>query len=77
MKQVNFNLKVANTQLVGRVIAEIINRLIGNKQLKKSGLHMIGHSLGAHVAGYTASNYYNGINGIDRITGMGRIYNKV
>jgi len=65
---------VANTQLIGRMAAELLNALIDNSGLKSNSIHIIGHSLGAHTAGYISSNPYLNVTGIDRITGLGLFY---
>lgn len=64
--------KVANTQLVARMTAEILNALIDSRGLKASDIHIVGHSLGAHIGGYISSNRYLNVTGIDRITGLGK-----
>ncbi|KAJ9576895.1 hypothetical protein L9F63_006513, partial [Diploptera punctata] len=53
----------ANTRLVGLELAYFINYLQKNLSLDPADVHMIGHSLGAHTAGYAG----------ERITGLGRI----
>ena len=51
--------------------AEILIALMRNSGLKSNQIHIIGHSLGAHTAGYITSNPYLNVSGIDRITGLG------
>ncbi|XP_043863123.1 phospholipase A1 isoform X2 [Drosophila mojavensis] len=41
---------------VGKKVANMINYLASDHGLKFDTLHVIGHSLGAHVAGYTGKN---------------------
>ncbi|CAG5121725.1 unnamed protein product [Candidula unifasciata] len=54
----------ANTRIVGAQIALLVNHLIEAKVLLTADdVHIIGHSLGAHIAGYAG----------ERITGLGRI----
>ena len=55
----------ANTQVVGTEIALFIKYLMNEYGLSASDFHIIGHSLGAHVAGYAGQK----VNGLGRITG--------
>ncbi|BFZ16539.1 hypothetical protein BsWGS_19578 [Bradybaena similaris] len=56
----------ANTRLVGAQIAQLIHLLISSKGVTAADLHIIGHSLGAHVAGYAGEK----VSGLARITGL-------
>lgn len=56
---------VANTRVVGAVLAKLVSTLRDTFQLDIDTLHIIGHSLGAHVAGYIGQH----VPGIARITG--------
>ncbi|CAH1736994.1 pancreatic triacylglycerol lipase [Aphis gossypii] len=56
----------ANTRLVGLEIAYFINYLKDNVGLNPKHVHLIGHSLGAHTAGYAGER----IEGLGRITGL-------
>ncbi|KAJ4450311.1 hypothetical protein ANN_01731, partial [Periplaneta americana] len=56
----------ANTRLVGLELAYFINYLQANFGLDPASVHMIGHSLGAHTAGYAGER----IAGLGRITGL-------
>ena len=53
----------ANTQVVGAEIALLIKYMIAKHGSKAGDFHIIGHSLGAHVAGYAGQ----------KIVGLGRI----
>jgi hypothetical protein len=57
----------ANTQIVGAEIAILVNSFI-NKNLIASAddVHIIGHSLGSHIAGYAGERIPN----LGRITGL-------
>ncbi|KAG5878995.1 hypothetical protein JTB14_026799 [Gonioctena quinquepunctata] len=56
----------ANTRLVGLEIAYLINYLVNNYEVDARDIHIIGHSLGAHTAGYAGSL----VPGLGRITGL-------
>ncbi|XP_059168815.1 inactive pancreatic lipase-related protein 1-like [Physella acuta] len=56
----------ANTRLVGPQIGLLINQLIGKFNLLPKHVHIIGHSLGAHTAGYAGER----VPGLGRITGL-------
>lgn len=58
----------ANTRLVGRQLAKLIRSL--NVPLEK--VHMIGFSLGAHVAGFAGAELGN----VSRITGRSNVANR-
>lgn len=61
-----YNQATANTRVVGAEIAVLVsslNRVLGTTN---SQYHLIGHSLGAHVAGYAGSR----LPGLGRITGL-------
>lgn len=61
----NYVRAAANTRLVGRQLAKLIRSL--NVPLEK--VHMIGFSLGAHVAGFAGAELGN----VSRITGRSNI----
>lgn len=56
----------ANTRLVGLELAYLVKKLQENHGLKAEDLHLIGHSLGAHTAGYAGQLIHN----LGRITGL-------
>ncbi|XP_030766603.1 pancreatic triacylglycerol lipase-like [Sitophilus oryzae] len=56
----------ANTRLVGLELAYLINYLVKNYEMDPKNVHIIGHSLGAHTAGYAGSL----VPGLARITGL-------
>ncbi|XP_017784310.1 PREDICTED: pancreatic triacylglycerol lipase-like [Nicrophorus vespilloides] len=56
----------ANTRLVGLELGYFINYLIKNYNVEASDVHIIGHSLGAHTAGYAGAL----VPGLGRITGL-------
>ena len=56
----------ANTRLVGAEVGQLIRLLRDHSGVSTSAIHIIGHSLGAHVAGYAGSL----VQGLGRITGM-------
>ncbi|XP_057336467.1 pancreatic lipase-related protein 2-like [Microplitis mediator] len=58
---------VANTRLVGLEIAHLIRHLNANNGLKVGDVHLIGHSLGAHIAGYAGAELQGKVG---RISGL-------
>lgn len=56
----------ANTRLVGLEIAHLIEKLRDDYEVRPEDVHLIGHSLGAHTAGYVGDR----IPKIGRITGL-------
>lgn len=49
-------MRVANlTRVVGMYVAEKIQELIDEGQANASRIHVIGHSLGAHIAGFAGA----------------------
>ena len=56
----------ANTRLVGLEVARVVNILQERHRLDPASVHIIGHSLGAHIAGYAGER----IEGLGRISGL-------
>ncbi|XP_059168296.1 inactive pancreatic lipase-related protein 1-like [Physella acuta] len=56
----------ANTRVVGAQIAQLINQIIAIFSTPVKDFHVIGHSLGAHTAGYAGER----VPGLGRITGL-------
>ncbi|XP_066969252.1 pancreatic lipase-related protein 2-like [Macrobrachium rosenbergii] len=61
-----YNRAVANSLLVGLEIAHFLKWLRDNMGLNPADIHLIGHSLGSHIAGYVGEK----IPGLGRITGL-------
>ena len=61
----DYNQAVANTRLVGAQIAFMVEALERANQIAKSRFHILGHSLGAHIAGYAGKR----LPGLGRVTG--------
>lgn len=57
---------VSNAHVVGAEIARLINSLINNNRTSARQFHLIGMSLGAHIAGYAGKR----VAGLGRITGL-------
>nr|J3RZ81.1 RecName: Full=Putative endothelial lipase; Flags: Precursor [Crotalus adamanteus] len=62
-----YTIAVNNTRVVGKELAGLLDWLEEKKDFQLKNVHLIGYSLGAHIAGYTG-NYARGI--IGRITGL-------
>ncbi|GBO24281.1 Inactive pancreatic lipase-related protein 1 [Araneus ventricosus] len=57
---------VANTRVVGALVAKMIHFLMNETGITPESIHLIGHSLGAHTSGYAGER----IPGLGRITGI-------
>jgi len=62
----NYVRAAANTRLVGKQVAMLIAGLAAKANLPIENVHLIGFSLGAHVAGYAGAELKN----LSRITGL-------
>jgi pancreatic triacylglycerol lipase len=72
-REPNYLQAVANTRVVGAQLASLIHAL-GTHGVDNHHVHLIGHSLGAQVAGYAGHKFghnaaYQGTRQIGRITG--------
>lgn len=71
----NYLRSVAATQHVGKNVATVIEHMVVKHNANINDFHVIGHSLGAHTAGYTGMFIQNGIGKkIGRITGLDPAY---
>lgn len=60
-----------NAMVVGAEIARLIDYLVNKTSTNVSMFHLIGHSLGSHVAGYAGQRVQQIMNlNISRITGL-------
>jgi acetyl esterase/lipase len=64
--QAPYDQAVANTAIVGAVIHQLLEAMI-TIGARPEQIHLIGHSLGAHVSGYTGRL----MPGLERISGLG------
>ncbi|XP_013136832.1 PREDICTED: pancreatic triacylglycerol lipase-like [Papilio polytes] len=58
----------ANTELVGMCAAQLIDEMVSNHSIELSKIHVIGFSLGAHVAGFIGRYIKSGK--LERISGL-------
>lgn len=63
-----YNQAVANTRLTGAMIAIFIRRICDISRANPKDFHLIGHSLGAHISGYTGEYFVK--RKLGRITGL-------
>ena len=66
--QFPYDQAVANTVLVGAVINQLLQTMI-TVGVRPEQIHLIGHSLGAHVSGYAGRL----TPGLGRISGLGEL----
>ena len=64
----NYLTAAENTRPTGEHIAELIDFLVAQTGAKLEDFHLIGHSLGAHVAGFAGKSIRSGK--VGRITGL-------
>jgi len=74
-KQLTYDLFYAsakiNVKYIGYNIAKVLKILTNNMKVGSENIHLIGHSMGAHIVGYTGKK----LNGqISRITSIYSIY---
>ncbi|EDV92797.1 pancreatic triacylglycerol lipase [Drosophila grimshawi] len=55
-RSVDYASSVVAVPKVGKKVASMVNFLVSNSGMSLNDLYVIGHSLGAHVAGYTGKN---------------------
>lgn len=69
----NYLRSAASTRNVGRNLAMLLDHMVTQNNAKMKDIHLIGHSLGAHTAGY-AGMFSKSERGrrVARITGLGK-----
>lgn len=70
----NYLRSAASTRNVGRNVAMVIEHMVTKHNVNLEDIHIIGHSLGAHTAGF-AGMFFNIETGnkVGRITGLGKV----
>lgn len=70
----NYLRSAASTRNVGRNIAMVIDQMVAKHNARLEDIHIIGHSLGAHTAGFSGmySKSGDGEQKVGRITGLGK-----
>lgn len=66
---INYLQVASNTRIVGAEVTRFVKYLINEKNLTLDKVHLIGHSLGAHICGYI-SKQLNNFRKIDQITAL-------
>lgn len=65
----NYEQAVANTEVVGTILTLMVKTLENHRGATETHIHIIGHSLGAHVAGFAGKSHkrerYQRITGLD------------
>ncbi|KFB39671.1 AGAP000309-PA-like protein [Anopheles sinensis] len=69
----NYVRAAANTRLVGRQLALLLRLLRTHNDLRLSRVHLIGFSLGSHVAGFAGAEFSTGATAPLKSTGLWRI----
>lgn len=70
---INYLRSAASTQNVGRNVAAVIDHMVTERNAQLEDIHVIGHSLGAHTAGFSGMYLKSGggEEKVGRITGLG------
>ncbi|KAK3098616.1 hypothetical protein FSP39_021249, partial [Pinctada imbricata] len=63
---INYYISSANTRVVGALMARMMSLLNEETQASYGDMHIVGHSLGAHIGGYAGAQ----TPGLGRITGL-------
>ncbi|GFG35852.1 hypothetical protein Cfor_07260 [Coptotermes formosanus] len=63
---INYAQAVADIRAVARIVARFVRYVVSEKGVPKDNIHLVGLSLGAHLAGYVGKE----VPGIGRITGL-------
>lgn len=64
---INYPLSVLMTSEIGSILAKVLSNIVRLGIVEPKNIHLIGHSLGAHIAGACGSLFDS--NKIGRITG--------
>ncbi|XP_025412549.1 lipase member H-like isoform X2 [Sipha flava] len=65
---INYPMSVLMTSEIGSMLAKVLANIVRLRIVEPKDIHLIGHSLGAHIAGACGSSF--GTNKIGRITGL-------
>ena len=69
-REIVYTQSVANIRVIGAQTARLLSRLQLDCGIELSDVHIIGHSLGAHLAGFVGKS----LKGIGRITGRVKLW---